>query len=82
MQKYQLHLTFYAHIAFAYKNKCIKKIFLHLDNDLVGQKAMENLKNNLKDKYEVIDGTPFQGKDWNDFLLLTLENIKKNMKER
>ena len=63
--------------SFLEKNKYINKIFLHLDNDLVGQKATKNIKNNLKNKYEVIDGKPFQGKDWNDFLLLTLRNIKK-----
>ncbi|MBQ9024384.1 MAG: DUF3991 domain-containing protein [Bacilli bacterium] len=63
--------------SFLESNKYIKKIFLHLDNDLVGIKAAESLKNNLKNNYEVIDGKPFQGKDWNDFLLITLENIKK-----
>lgn len=65
--------------SFLDKNKHIKKIFLHLDNDPVGRSAIENLKTNLQDNYEVIDGKPFQGKDWNDYLLIILN---KHIKER
>ena len=60
-------------------NRHIKKIFLHLDNDSVGRNATNNLILNLQNEYEVIDGKPFEGKDWNDFLLIT---INKNLKER
>lgn len=65
--------------SFLDKNKYINKIFLHLDNDSVGRNAIENLKTNLQEKYEVIDGKPFQGKDWNDYLLIILN---KHIKER
>ena len=65
--------------SFLDKNKYINKIFLHLDNDPVGRNAIENLKTNLQEKYEVIDGKPFQGKDWNDYLLIILN---KHLKER
>jgi len=65
--------------SFLDKNKYINKIFLHLDNDPVGRNAIENLKTNLQENYEVIDGKPFQGKDWNDYLLIILN---KHLKER
>ena len=50
-----------------------------MDNDSVGRNATNNLILNLQNEYEVIDGKPFEGKDWNDFLLIT---INKNLKER
>ena len=61
------------------KNKYINKIFLHLDNDPVGKMATANFKNILSEKYEVIDGTPQKGKDWNDFLQIIK---KKKSRER
>lgn len=67
--------------SFLKKNRYIKRIFLHLDNDEVGRRATEYLKNILKTNYEVIDGKPFYGKDWNDFLKeLINQNSKKKEK--
>lgn len=67
--------------SFLKKNRYIKRIFLHLDNDDAGRRATEYLKNILKTNYEVIDGKPFYGKDWNDFLKeLINQNSKKKEK--
>lgn len=67
--------------SFLKKNRYIKRIFLHLDNDEAGRRATEYLKNILKTNYEVIDGKPFYGKDWNDFLKeLIDQNSKKKEK--
>lgn len=67
--------------SFLKKNRYIKRIFLHLDNDEAGRRATEYLKNILKNNYEVIDGKPFYGKDWNDFLKeLINQNSKKKEK--
>ena len=65
--------------SFLKKNRYIKRIFLHLDNDEAGRRATEYLKNILKTNYEVIDGKPFYGKDWNNFLK---ELINQNSKKR
>ncbi len=46
----------------------VRKIYLHLDNDMAGRKATAALIQNLKDKYEVIDKPPKHGKDINDYL--------------
>lgn len=59
------------------KNKQIKRIFLHLDNDLVGRNATESLRKNLENNYEVIDGKSFYGKDWNDYLKYIIEKSNK-----
>lgn len=60
-------------------HKDIKKIYLHLDNDLAGTKATIGLQNALSN-YEVIDERATQGKDINDFLCLKLKIF--NHKER
>lgn len=65
--------------SFLNKNKNIKQIFLHLDSDQAGRMATQSLKKCLSNRYEVIDGTPYIGKDWNDFLI---ETIKRNSKKR
>lgn len=59
------------------KNKQIKRIFLHLDNDLVGRNATESLRKNLENNYEVIDGKSFYGKDMNDYLKYIIEKSNK-----
>lgn len=61
------------------KHKEIKKIYLHLDNDLAGTKATIALQEALSN-YEVIDDRPIQGKDINDFLCMKLNIF--NHKER
>lgn len=50
------------------KDKTIKQIVLHLDNDIAGRKATKALQTILSDKYEVVDDPPKYGKDVNDFL--------------
>ena len=55
----------------------IKKIYLHLDNDVAGRNSSEALAYVLKNKYEVIDDPPKNGKDYNDYL-----NILRSKKTR
>ena len=50
------------------KDKTIRRIVLHLDNDIAGRKATKALQTILSEKYEVVDGPPQYGKDVNDFL--------------
>lgn len=50
------------------KDKSIKRIILHLDNDIAGRKATKALQTILSDKYEVVDDPPMYGKDVNDVL--------------
>ena len=50
------------------KDKTIRRIVLHLDNDIAGRKATKALQTILSDKYEVVDAPPQYGKDVNDFL--------------
>ena len=50
------------------RDKTIRRIVLHLDNDIAGRKATKALQTILSDKYEVVDDPPQYGKDVNDFL--------------
>lgn len=50
------------------KDKTIRRIVLHLDNDIAGRKATKALQTILSDKYEVVDDPPQYGKDVNEFL--------------
>lgn len=50
------------------KDKTIRRIVLHLDNDIAGRKATKAFQTILSDKYEVVDDPPQYGKDVNDFL--------------
>ena len=54
----------------------ISDIFLHLDNDPPGRNAVKNIKELLKDQYRVRDYPPPSGKDFNDFLLNKLPQLK------
>ena len=60
------------------KDKSIKRIILHLDNDIAGRKATKALQTILQDEYEVVDDPPMYGKDVNDFLCIKLGISKKN----
>ena len=60
------------------KDKSIKRIILHLDNDIAGRKATKALQTILTDKYEVVDDPPKCGKDVNDFLCIKLGIFKKH----
>lgn len=60
------------------KDKSIKRIILHLDNDIAGRKAAKALQTILSDKYEVVDDPPKCGKDVNDFLCIKLGISKKH----
>ena len=50
------------------KDKTIRRIVLHLDNDIAGRKATKALQTILSDNYLVVDDPPQYGKDVNDFL--------------
>lgn len=60
------------------KDKSIKRIILHLDNDIAGRKATKALQTILSDKYEVVDDPSKCGKDVNDFLCIKLGISKKH----
>ena len=60
------------------KDKSIKRIILHLDNDIAGRKATKALQTILSDRYEVDDDPPKCGKDVNDFLCIKLGISKKH----
>lgn len=51
-------------------------IFLHLDNDAPGRNAVKSIKEQLKDSYRVRDYPPPSGKDFNDFLLNKLSQLR------
>ena len=54
----------------------ISDIFLHLDNDAPGRNAVKSIKEQLKDSYRVRDYPPPSGKDFNDFLLNKLSQLR------
>lgn len=60
----------------------ITEVILHLDNDNAGRLATKALQTVLKDKYEVIDSPPPQGKDFNDYLCLRMGIERTQTKER
>ena len=64
------------------EHKNIKSIILHLDNDKTGREASIGLQCALKNKYFVFDNPPTYGKDYNDYLLLQINNIKNKNKEK
>ena len=51
-------------------------IFLHLDNDAPGRNAVKSIKEQLKVSYRVRDYPPPSGKDFNDFLLNKLSQLR------
>ena len=53
-------------------NPNIKRIVLHLDNDVAGNLAVKTLTVLLSDRYEVVSDPPPYGKDFNDFLCLKM----------
>jgi len=60
------------------EDKSIKRIVLHLDNDIAGRKATKVLQTLLSGEYEVVDDPPQYGKDVNDFLCKRLGIKEKN----
>lgn len=65
-------------IKFLENNSNIKQIYLHFDNDEIGEKASKALMEKLSNKYEVIDNRPPVGKDCNDYLKYVLDFQKIN----
>lgn len=51
----------------------IKEIALHLDNDTAGRLAAKTIKTILPPSYAVSDDPPERGKDYNDYLKITLK---------
>ena len=65
--------------------KDLKRIILHLDNDIAGRQATVNIIAALHDYYEVIDEPPKCGKDMNDELIALIteeERRKTDAKQR
>lgn len=58
---------------FLMNHKNIKKIYLHLDNDVAGIEASEKIIHHLKDRYDVIPQRPRAG-DCNKMLMLYKTN--------
>ena len=50
----------------------ITEIALHLDNDAPGRLAAETIKGLLPSTYAIPDEPPQRGKDYNDYLKITL----------
>ena len=71
-------------IKFLENNSNIKQIYLHFDNDEIGEKASKALMEKLSNKYEVIDNRPPVGKDCNDYLkyVLDFQNINRQANNR
>lgn len=46
----------------------LRAVHLHFDNDEIGRKATEQIKNALQDRYAVLNEPPKSGKDYNDYL--------------
>lgn len=68
---------------FLEQNPDIRRIILHLDNDIAGRKATQGLTLALPSKYEVVDNPPPKGKDYNDFLCIRMHiNQNKFREER
>lgn len=51
------------------RNRNIKTIIIHLDNDETGKRATEKIMNILSDKYECVDQHPLRFKDVNEQLV-------------
>lgn len=64
------------HILSNHKN--IKRIVLHLDNDIAGRNATTALSLVVPDEIEVVDDPPPMGKDFNDFLCIRLKIKQPN----
>ncbi len=58
-------------------NPQTKRIVLHFDNDKVGRLASKALLTVIPKQYQVVDEPPSQGKDFNDFLIQTQHQNKK-----
>jgi hypothetical protein len=58
----------------------IKKVVLHLDNDVAGRLAAQSIMDVLPRQYEAVDAPPPKGKDVNDCLLLRLGLVKNREK--
>lgn len=64
------------------EHKNINTVILHLDNDRTGKEASIGLQCALKNKCFVYDNPPSCGKDYNDYLLLQIKNMKNKNKEK
>ena len=65
-------------------NPQIDRIYLHLDNDAAGRNAAKVIRNNLENKYKIVDRPPRFGKDINDYLChrLGIQPQRKRSYER
>ena len=68
---------------FLMENSNITDIFLHFDNDEIGQKASENLIKILSSKYQIFYSPPPFEKDCNDYLryVINTKNFNRITKE-
>lgn len=58
-------------------NKQLEQIFIHFDNDDVGASAARGVMRALEGKYEVINMPPPVGKDYNEFLKIIKNEMRK-----
>ena len=63
--------------AYIEKHPNLKTIYLHLDNDEIGRRATEQIKEVLQGRYEIIDEPPKSGKDYNDYLQSEIRKRKE-----
>lgn len=63
------------------KHTEITKIYLCLDNDEAGRKATKALQMVIPNRYEVIDRPAKKGKDYNDYLCISL-GIKREERKK
>lgn len=63
---------------FLHDERGIRKIGLHLDNDAPGRRAAECIMDCLRGRYALYDLPPPQGKDYNDWLRLRLQQGGQN----
>ena len=59
------------------KNRYIRIIHLHLDNDDAGRKAAAGIMEGLSDQYQILDEPPEYGKDVNEQLMMSLGLMSK-----
>lgn len=60
----------------------VRRVFVHFDNDEKGRLASKIIQNMLSGQYDVVDFPPPCGKDFNDFLQISIQKQKQKQYER
>lgn len=72
-----INKTFHYYIHSRDKDKRVRNIVLHLDNDETGRKATEGFVNQLGGLFSISDEPAGCGKDFNDYLMMRFVNAKE-----